>query len=295
MRVFAVVVSALLLSMSAAAQGLSDVRQTTVLPNSQAGAVDDAMSLLVNPAGLGAVRGFEMQAGWFGRNDGLTFDHRGDGVLALNTFFGTIAGGFGVVSPYNAPALLRSSLGIGLQLDPAVLIGAAVHSVGQAGGLGVVSFDVGTQLRLMRGLSLGIVGERLGASGGSVRAGLSVRPLHELLTIGIDARFKPANLPDFGQAVRAGAVVPALTARLHLGGVTFGLGAEVLNLGGVGAVDIAALGLVQVDFGNVGIAGQGGAFGLGTDTVESGGGVRGRISTVPWDSVLTPTNRWLAL
>ncbi|HEY1097278.1 MAG TPA: hypothetical protein VGF99_00055, partial [Myxococcota bacterium] len=75
MRVSAVAsLLALLLSSSSFAQGLSDARGMTILPNPQAGGVDDATSLLVNPAGLGAVRGLELQAGWFGRNN--------DGVMA---------------------------------------------------------------------------------------------------------------------------------------------------------------------------------------------------------------------
>ena len=296
MRVFALVALAVLsVSSNAFAQGLSDARSGSVLPNPQAAAVDDATSLMVNPAGLGAVRGVELQGGWFGKNDGLNFDHVGDATLAVNTFFGTIAGGLGVVSPFSGATQMRSSLALGLQLDPAILIGAAVHSVGAAGGIGVVSYDIGTQLRFGRAVALGVVGERLGGYGAALRVGLSLRPLNELLTIGIDARLKPAELPDFGQAISAGSIIPGINARLRLGGVVLGVGAEVLNLGGIGNVDVAATGLVQFDFGHFGIAGQGGVFGLGQDVLTSGGGVRARASTVPWASMFSPSGRWLSL
>ncbi len=296
MRVFALVVLAVsFVSSSAMAQGLSEARGGGVLPNPQAAAVDDATSLIVNPAGLGAMRGVELQGGWFGRNRGVGFDHTGDATLAFNGFLGTIAGGVGIVSPFNGTSLVRTSLGIGLQLDPAILVGASVHNIGPSGGLGIVSFDLGTQLRFARAVAFGLVGERLGAPGGAVRAGLSLRPLSEMLTVGIDARFKPADLADLGQSITAGTIIPGLNARLRLGGFVLGVGAEVLNLGGIGPVDVAATALAQFDFGHFGIAGQGGAFGLGQEVVDSGGGVRGRASSVPWASMFSPAGRWLSL
>jgi protease-4 len=273
------------------AQGLSDPRSGALLPNPQAAAVDDATALFVNPAGLGAVRGFELGAGYANRFLGLGADQVVDGVAAIAGPLGTLAAGASMVFPASGGSRLLTSLGGGLQLDDSVLVGLAMHSLEGA----IPTWDLGTQLRLHRAVAVGAVGEGLGSAASSVRAGLSLRPLDELLTIGVDARFKPAPFDDPGQAIIGGAFTPGLHARLRLGGVVIGAGAELQNLGGLGPVSATATALLQIDLDRVGVALQGGAAGIGADVTSSLVGVRGRFSTTAWPSVLPATGRWLEL
>lgn len=280
-----------LLSLPALAQGLSDPRSGALLPNPQAAAVDDATSLFVNPAGLGAVSGLEMGAGYQNRFLGVGADQRVDFVAAFSGPLGTLAAGAATVFPAAGGPRLVTSLGGGLRLDDAILVGAALHSDNG----GVATVDVGTQFRLHRAVAVGLVGEDLGGTRSAIRAGLSLRPLDELLTIGVDARFKPAPLDDPAQAVVAGTFTPAFGARLRLGGVDIGAGAELQNVGGLGPVTATATALLQVDFDRVGVALQGGAAGIGDDVTSSVVGVRGRLSTTRWESVLPRSGRWFEL
>lgn len=273
------------------AQGLSDPRSGAHLPNLQAAAVDDATAIFVNPAGLGAVSGFELGGGYSHRFLGLGADQAIDGVAAIAGPLGTLAAGATTVFPASGPSRLLTSLGGGLQLDDNILVGVALHSLDGA----VPTWDLGTQLRLHRAVALGAVGESLGSAASSVRVGLSLRPLDELLTLGVDARFKPAPFDDPGQAIVGGTFTPGLTARLRLGGVVIGAGAELQNLGGLGPVSATATALLQFDLDRVGVALQGGAVGIGDDVTSSLVGVRGRLSTTHWESVLPPSGRWLEL
>lgn len=292
MRVsFGLVLSLVVTSAPVAAQGLLDPRSGAQLPNQQAGAVDDATAIWVNPAGLGAVGGFELGAGYSNRFLGLGSDHVVDGVAAVATPLGTFAAGATTLFPAAGPSRLLTSLGAGLQLDDNVLLGASVHSIDGA----AATWDLGTQLRLFRALSIGVVGEALGSTTSSVRGGFSLRPLDELLTIGLDARFKPAPFDDPGQALINGSFTPGLTARLRLGGLVVGVGTELQNLGTLTPLTATATALLQVDLDRVGVALQGGAVGIGDSVTSSLVGVRGRLSTARWESVLPPSGRWLEL
>jgi protease-4 len=261
------------------------------LPNAAAAAVDDATAIFTNPAGLGAVSGIELGAGYSNRFFGVGFDHATDGIIAASGPLGTVAAGFSMSSPALGRGRLVTSIGGGLQLDESILVGVALHSVD--GELPTV--DLGTQLRLSRGLAVGLVGENLATDNGAFRLGVSVRPLDELLTLGVDARFKPAPFDNPGQALLGGAFTPALTARLHLGGVVVGIAGEVQNLGGLSPVTGTATALLQVDLDHMGVALQGGADGIAADVTGSVVGVRGRLSTTAWESLLPEGGRWLEL
>ncbi len=280
-----------LASTSAAAQGLADPRSGTLLPNAAAAAVDDSTAIFVNPAGLGAVSGIELGAGYSNRFFGVGFDHAADGVIAVSGPLGTVAASIASTAPAIGRGRLVTSLGGGLQLDESVLIGVAMHSIDGE----LPNVDIGTQLRLSRGLAVGLVGENLATDFSSVRLGVSVRPLDEILTVGVDARFKPAPFDNPSQAILGGAFTPALTARLHLGGVVVGVGAEVQNLGGLSPITASATALLQVDLDHVGVGLQGGAAGINDDVTGSVVGVRGRLSTTAWQSLLPESGRWLEL
>lgn len=284
-------VLALLASTGANAQGLSESRSDVLLPNSQAAAVDDATAIFINPAGLGAITGGELDAGYASRFRGVGFDHAVDGTAALNGPLGTIAAGFTWSSPDLGIPTWRTSIAAGLQLDESVLIGAALHSINGA----TATVDLGTQLRLGRGVAIGLVGESLGSTAQAIRMGLSLRPIDELLTVGVDARFKPAPFDSPAQAILGGTFVPGLTARLHLGGFVLGLGAELQNFAGIGPITATATALLEVNLDHVGVGVQGGAEGIGDDVINSVVGVRGRLSTTSWASLLPPSGRWLEL
>jgi protease-4 len=281
-----------LLPLSARAQGLLEVRSDVPLPYSQAAAVDDATAALINPAGLGAVRGFELQGGWFTRS---TVDgHRQvlDLIAAVNGPLGTLALGVGAADAFGTPKL-RTTLAGGLQLDPNILVGGAMHSIGLNGGAGTTTFDLGTQLRFSRSIALGIVGEQLASEAASLRAGLSVRPIGELLTIGLDARLLPG---DGDAGLLSSSIVPGLNARMRLGGLVLGLGAEARNIGSsTSPLDVTASGFVQFDFGHAGVTATGSGYGIGGNVIDTAGGGRVRFSTVPTASILAPSTRWLEL
>lgn len=281
---------ALGLATPADAQGLSDARSGAAFSNTQTAAVDDATALFVNPAGLGAVSGFELGAGYASRFRGVGFDHVGDGSAALSGPLGTVAAGFTFDTPSQGAPSWRTSIGAGLQLDEGVLVGASLHSINGV----TATVDLGTQLRLGRGVAVGLVGEALGSTANAARMGLSLRPIDEVLTLGVDARFKP-GAGDATQAFLGGSFTPGLTARLHVGGVVFGLGTELHNLGGIGPLTATATAMVQLDLDHVGVALQGGAEGLGDDVINSVVGARGRLSSTQWDSLLPASGRWLEL
>ncbi len=286
---FAFLLVSLLWSAASFAQGLSDTRSQVLLPNAQAGAVDDATSLFVNPAGLGAVSGVELSGGVSSRAVVAGADTAADAIMAFAGPLGTLAGAVSVSSPLGGRVRTRLALGTGLQLDDNVLIGAAVHLIDLR-----PSADLGVQLRLWRNLAIGVVGENLG-DGASMRMGLSIRPIDEYLTIGVDARLKPSNLPDVGQALLTSTFTPALTLRLNLFGVVIGAGVELDNTFGIGPVTATATALVQADFEHIGLALQGGAAGLNSNVVSAVMGARARLSTTSWDSLWPSAGRFLEL
>jgi len=289
MRALTAFAIASLATFPALAQGLSDARSQAAAPNPQAAAVDDATSVFVNPAGLGAVTGVELGAGYRSRATVGGADQTGDGVIAIEGPLGTLGVGVTTDAPLGGRVATRLVVGSGLQLDDNVLIGAAMHLVD-----GRPSVDLGAQLRLTRGLAFGVVGEGFGDAS-AIRMGLSIRPLDELLTLGIDGRFKPAPLADPGQALLAGDFTPAFVARLHLWGLTFGAGVELQNTFGIGPITATATAILQADFEHVGLALQGGATGLNDDITTSVFGGRARVSTAAWETLLPSSGRWLEL
>ncbi len=288
----------LALSTTARSQGLPDPRGALV-SNAQAAAVDDATALTVNPAGLVHIEGVELQSGWMTRvAPGSTFDHHGDVVAVVAGPLGVLAGGLGLELPSSSTPRLRASVGTATALDPAFSLGAVMHGVQRLGtGTSDVFVDVGAQLRPARFFGLGIVAENLGSKdGGSLRAGVSVRPIDEILTVGVDARFIPST-GDLAAAVGNGSVIPALSARLQLGGVIVGAGAQVQNLGAQAPRPIAveATASLELDLENMGATVLGGVDGLGGSAQRGVFGARSRASTSAWPSLLSPSGRWLAL
>ncbi len=300
----ALVVVGLLGAGSGRAQGLVDPHAGQVLPNSQSAAVDDATALMVNPAGLAWVEGLELQSGWQTRiapapGDDLDFGHVGDMEAVVGGPFGILAGGLGLELPSSAAApRLRASLGSAVALDHALSVGATVHGVRALGaGSSDVYGDLGFQLRPARFIAFGLVAEQLGAkAGAAVRGGVSVRPLGEMLTVGVDARFRPAS-GDLTSAFVNGGFDPALSARLDLGGAVIVAGAQLQNLNASAAVPIGveASAAVQLDLENIGMTLLGGASGLGTGTVTGIAGARSRFSSTAWESLLSPGGRWVGL
>ncbi|MDP2339748.1 MAG: signal peptide peptidase SppA [Deltaproteobacteria bacterium] len=289
----------LVLASEVRAQGLADPRGVLV-GNAQSAAVDDATALTVNPAGLAHIDGMEIQSGWITRaGSNFALEHNGDMAAVVSGPLGLIAGGLGIELPPGSTPRLRASVGTATALDRTFLMGATLHGVQRIGvGTSDVFVDVGTQMYPARFLGFGLVAENLGSKeGGSLRGGMSVRPVDELLTVGVDARFIPST-GDLGSIVGNGTVIPALSARLQLGGVVVGAGAQVLNLGAQAAAPIAveATASLQLDLGNVGMTLIGGVDGLGGNNAQRGVfGARSRASTTTWPSLLPISGRWLGL
>lgn len=296
----------LIAAASGLAQGLVDPRSGTTLPYAQSAAVDDATALFTNPAGLANITGLELQSGFQLRPPGAgglppglsNFDAGG----AFSGFLGTGSAGVGLTLPDGRAPVLRTSLGYGAALDDGFFVGAALHGLtpldGSAGGM---TFDLGTQIRPARFLALGLVAENLGAKtvgafGPGLRAGISLRPLEELLTIGVDARVVPSAATDAGVALQTASFTPGINARLRLGGVVVGGGASIDNLiGGSSTLPVAVTvgGLLQFDLEHLGMTFLGGATGVGGDNVGADFGLRSRFSSATWPSFLPDTDRWL--
>jgi protease-4 len=286
---------ALVVSVGVRAQGVPESRSGAALVNMQAAAVDDGVALLVNPAGLAAVEGLELGGGWFvrgGRNGTSVVSQVVDAYLATSSPFGVVAGGLGTVEIDGALPRLRASFGTAWALDTSLAVGTAVHAVeAVTPGDFDVLVDVGVQARLARFLAFGLVGEGLATKSSSLRAGLSLRPLDELLTIGIDARVVPGSSSDAATALTTATWTPGVNARLQWGGLGVFGGVGVTNLQAVATGPIVVEGLVglQGDLDHVGLAAFGGA-GDGP-----AGGLRARMSTAAWPSLLPAGGRWLHL
>jgi protease-4 len=293
---------ALVVAVTAAADGraqaLPAARSAVPLPQTQAAAVDDGTALLVNPAGLGFVAGLEMGGGWATRctTTGAQFALENDGD-AYVVFGGVVAvaAGAGVQLLDSGATRWRGSLASALRFDETLSIGAALHSAQTSiPGVDDAFWDVGFQLRPARWLALGVVGESLGgrAHDAAVHGGASVRPFGEAFTVGVDVRVVPGPSSDTSTAWATSTWTPGVAARLQWGGVGLFAGVSVQDLqaAAAGPVVVVANGGVQVDLDHIGVA----AFG-GADGASATGGVRGRLSTASWASVLPASGRWVHL
>ena len=293
---FVLLLAVLVSSTQGLAQGLPDARGSLV-GNAQAAAVDDATALMVNPAGLANIQGLELQSGWLTRI-GAVLDQHGDATVVVTGPLGLVAGGLGLQLVGTQTPRLRASIGTATALDRSLLIGGTLHSVSKVGtGSSEVFGDVGVQLRCSRFMGLGLVVENMGSSAGSsLRAGVSVRPVGEYLTLGVDTRF----IPSTGALIASignGTVVPALSARLGLGGFALTAGAQLENLGAQALAPLAVEATASVEFNldHVGATVFGGIDGLGVDGQRGVFGARSRASTAAWPSLLPASGRWLFL
>ncbi len=287
----------------ARAQGVPDPRTGIAYPTAQAAAVEDATALMVNPAGLGNLEGFEVNVGGFVRTDGTSAANDVDGTVVFTPLdaFGFAVGAAMTMADGKAPRL-RLSSGIGFG-DRSFSSGIAVHSITALAGGGQPDWlvDVGTQVRPARWMAFGLALEGLGAQDtgpASARAGVSLRPLNEMLTLGVDVRVVPGSRdplsPRFAEEVR---VVPGLGLRVDLGGFAITGGAFIANLGPVvGAPPtVEVMGGIELNGGSVGLWGAGGADGVGGAAQRGLGGVRLRTSSAKWTPILPDSGRWLSL
>jgi protease IV len=284
-----------LVASSAVAQGIPDARTGQALPNAQAAAVDDATSLLVNPAGLAWVDGVEWNAGMFLQQPSFLDV---DTTLVLGAGGASLAGGVGMLSrPVGTDRAQswRASLGGAFSLNDSFSLGATLHRTSPLtgnddGSLTRVSADIGTQIRWARAVSLGLVAESVTPAldvKTTYRSGLSLRPLGEWLTLGLDARFVPGAKDIFTDGYWANtAVIPGVSLQLAFAGLRFGLGASARGVTGGGALSVDAMASLGIGAEHLGLTLLGGATNVsssGTDIGAAGGG-RVRISSTSWSS-----------
>lgn len=287
----------------ARAQGLPDPRTGIAYPTAQAAAVEDATSLMVNPAGLGNMEGFEVNLGGFVRSDGTSAQNDVDGTLVFTPMdgFGFALGTAMTMADGKSPRL-RLSTGIGVG-DRTFSSGIAVHSITALAGGGQPDWlvDVGAQVRPTRWMAFGASLEGLGAQDtgpASARAGVSLRPLNEMLTLGVDVRVIPGSRdpssPRFAEEVL---IQPGLGVRVDLGGFALTGGAFVANLGPVVSAPptVEVVGGIELNGSNIGLWAAGGADGIGGNAQRGVGGARLRTSSARWTPILADSGRWLSL
>lgn len=284
------------------AQGLPDPRTGIQLPNAQGAAVEDATALLVNPAGLANVEGVEVNFGGFLRSNGGAAQTDVDGAVVFTPFGLGLGLGSGLsLADGRAPRLrLSGAVAAG---ERTFSSGIALHAITALAGGGQPDLlvDVGTQVRPARWLALGLALEGLGAQDtgpASARAGVSLRPVGEMLTVGVDVRAVPGSRdPSSPRYAGEALVVPAAAVRVDLGGIAVTLGASIANLGPIvpapPSVELAAG--VELNGANLGLWGVGGADGLLGNAQQGAGGVRLRTSSAQWTPIFPDAGRWLSL
>jgi protease-4 len=299
---FALFASAML-SSTGRAQGLPEVRTGIALPTPQAAAVEDATALLVNPAGIALVEGLELNLGAFVRTDGTTGQSDVDGAMAFTPLDGIGIGvGTGLTMADSRAPRLRLS-GAFAAGDRGFSSGIALHAVSALAGGGQPDLlvDLGIQARPTRWLAFAAGLENLGAQGtgpASARAGLSLRPLHEAVTVGLDVRAVPGSRDLFSPRYASELVlVPAAALRVDLGGIALTLGGSIANLGAVvpapPAVEVLAG--IELNGNNVGVWAAGGADGILQNAQRGVGGARLRTSSAQWTPIFADSGRWLSL
>lgn len=297
-----------LLASTASAQGVPDARTGIALPMSQSAAVEDATALLVNPAGIAFVEGFELNLGGFVRTNGVGGQTDLDATLVSTPMKGLgFALGAGLTVTDGSTSVLRTSAGLALAAGQAFSLGGALH--GFTSLIGGTQpdwlFDVGAQLRPARWMALGIGIEGIGGEGvgalelgpAAGRLGLSLRPIGETLTLGVDARFIPGSRdPASAAYVGAASVVPGAVARLDLGGVAVSAGVSMKNLGAVAPAppDLEVMGALELNGNHLGANLLGGVDGLLGNSQSGAGGLRLRVSSAEWTPVFPDRGRWLS-
>lgn len=296
------VLLAALSSSASLAQGLPDARTGQVIPQAQSAAVDDAFALDVNPAGLAYVEQLVLEAGYTGRL--LSGEHDLKSALALAVFDGVGIGGGGdlVVLPGDLP-VVKGSIGAAARVGRVISFGAAGHVLQplRPGGRADLRLDLGTQVRPARFLAFGLSLEDLFArapTSPAVRAGVSVRPIAEWATLGLDVRARPGDRNPFSTTFATGATVePALVARVDVGGFAVTAGG---SLGPVGIVATtpgwaAHLG-VEVNaehLGAVVLGGSGSTRNGAPQAYDAAAGAFVRVSGAAWPSVFPASQEWL--
>jgi protease-4 len=286
-----------LASAAAGAQGLPDATLGAVAPDAQSAAVNDGYAFLSNPAGLAGVERFQLVSGYSGRFSVIPEDHFHLG-LASRAFGDVILGGQvgWVVAPPGARAgLFRSTGALAIDAAQSVRFGARVHGITplRAGAETDVVWDLGLQLRPSSWLSIGLEAETLGAArplAPGARAGISLRPFGEVLTLGVDTRVTAGSDDWFSTAFWSGPVSPAVNARLDLGGFAIAAGATLRDALSPGPdVEVGVSLIVDGRHAGATIAG-------GWRTNEQlVGGVFGRVSSEAFKSVSTSGREWIGL
>ncbi|HEY4222427.1 MAG TPA: hypothetical protein VGO62_13825, partial [Myxococcota bacterium] len=299
---FGICFAAITIAGGARAQGVPDPRTGIVLPNSQSAAVEDATSILVNPAGLANLEGLEVNLGGFLRTDGRVGQSDVDGIVALAPGSGIGLGvGAGLTLPDGKLPRLRTTAGLGLG-ERTASIGIALHAISEVGGGARPDWlvDLGAQLRPSRWLAFGVGVNGLGDQNlgpASGRIGLSLRPIGEALTVGVDAQIIPGTRNPTSTDYENFTVVPGAVARLELGGIAFTLGASVSNLAVRGGQQPNAevLAGIELNGETLGLSTTGGVGGLGSDDYSAVGGVRIRTSSAAYPGLFPDSGRWVSL
>jgi protease-4 len=281
-----------------------DPRTGVTLPNAQSAAVEDATALLVNPAGIALVEGFELNLGGLLRTNGTSGQTDVDTTLVTTPMGGLGLGiGAGLSMPAGKTPRGRFSLGVGTAANRSFSLGAALHAIAalQGGSSADWLVDVGAQIRPARWLGVGLVVEGLGDQDlgpATARAGVSLRPFGELLTVGVDGRVVPGSR-DLGSERWSSEMsfVPGVSARLDLGGVALTAGGSLKNLGAVvpGPPELELVAALELNGANLGATLQGGVDGLFTGTNHGIAGARVRASSSRYPALFGESGRWLAL
>ncbi len=291
----------------AVAQGMPNARTGVATPQASAAAVEDSTALMTNPAGLGFVEDLELSLGGFARA-GLSAPRgvQGDAdvLMALSPTSRFAVGlGTGLSLSADTTSYWWTSGGFAIRGGEMFSAGMTLHMFTPLAGGGTPKFmaDVGTQIRLNRFVAFGAVVEGLGqqdVARTTARGSVAVRVFPQLLTLGADVRVIPGDKVVTNPRWFTDAqIVPALNARVELGGLAFGLGASMKNIGAVvpSTPELEVLASAEINTAHVGATLLGGADGLLGSSVRAAGGARLRASSAAWDSIVPDSGRWLAL
>lgn len=286
------------------AQGVVDPITGTVAPVPQAAAVDDATARFVNPAGLAHVEAFQWVSGYAGRYGDRPSDSfftqaalsPWDGFV-LSTGAGALLRPEGALAPYG-----HWNTALAFRLERAFALGASWTWVyADAPGAEALSrTDLGAQWRPSSWLSFGSVLEGLGSRGDTTRAfdmpsfrlGMSLRPVGDWLTVGLDARAIAGN-PNLlvRSAYTDARWQPALHAQVRLGGVAVQAGAQWYPATSQTPADVSVGVGIQLDTEHLGLSASGAARGLGDAAAD----VMARISAERFPSLAPPGRDWISL
>lgn len=295
-------------SPAAFAQAVPDPRTQIALPNSQSAAVEDATALLVNPAGIAFVEGFELNLGGFVRANEARAQTDLDATVVTTPLSGFGLGlGAGLTVADGSSSVLRTSAALALAAGHSLSLGAALHGFTSLSGGSQPDWlvDVGAQIRPARWMALGLGIEGLGGESvgalelapASARLGLSLRPVGEIVTVGVDARLVPGSR-DIGSSRYAGeaTVVPGAAVRVDLGGLALSVGASMSNLGAnvPGDPELEVNGVLEINGGHLGATLLGGVDSILADSQGGAGGARLRASSARWTSLFPEKGRWLS-